>query len=517
MEAKCSVSRALTSVSSLASNMADVVDDINMDCTVNDEIIPKSAQELAELKKENGNQLYKIKQYRSALPLYTEAIELCPDAASYYGNRSACYMMLNLYQDALEDARKSVQLDSAFVKGYIRILKCAIALGDMMTAEQAVKSIKSLEPNNNSIKNELASLEILNKFEADGAKAYDKKEFRTVVYCMDRCIGQSPNCSRYKTMKAECLAYLGRFEESQEIVNGILHSDKGNAEAIYVRGLCLFYEDNIDSASNHFMQVLRLAPDHGKAKEMYKKAKLLKRKKEEGNDAFKNCRYQDALNLYTEALEVDTFNKKTNAKLYFNRATVYSKLNNLQKAIADCTSALSLDENYLKALLRRAKCYMDLGEYEEAVRDYEKACKMDKNRENKRLLQDAKLALKKSKRKDYYKILGVERNATDDEIKKAYRKRALVHHPDRHANASDAEKKEQEKKFKELGEAYGILSDPKKKARYDSGQDCEDGLDAGMHDFDPTQMFQTFFTNGHGGQFSYSSSGSFPGFSFQFS
>lgn len=49
-----------------------------------------------------------------------------------------------------------------------------------------------------------------------------------------------------------------------------------------------------------------------------------------------------------------------------------------------------------------------------------------------------------------------------------------MHHPDRHANATDIEKKEQEKKFKEVGEAYGVLSDPKKKARYDSGQDLED-------------------------------------------
>ena len=49
--------------------------------------------------------------------------------------------------------------------------------------------------------------------------------------------------------------------------------------------------------------------------------------------------------------------------------------------------------------------------------------------DHKHLLKNAQLELKKSKRKDYYKVLGVDKNATEDEIKKAYRKRALMHHP----------------------------------------------------------------------------------------
>lgn len=51
----------------------------------------------------------------------------------------------------------------------------------------------------------------------------------------------------------------------------------------------------------------------------------------------------------------------------------------LSESITECSEALKLNENYLKALLKRATIYMELEEYEEAVRDLEKACKMDKN------------------------------------------------------------------------------------------------------------------------------------------
>jgi len=178
------------------------------------------------------------------------------------------------------------------------------------------------------------------------------------------------------------------------------------------------------------------------------------------------------------------------------------KLRKWESAIADCNRCLEAKPTMTKAKVRRAQCLLEMKQFDECIREYADLIKEDpQNQEYKQAQQKAKLELKKSKRKDYYAILGVGQNASAAEIKKAYRKKALEWHPDKNSS-TEASKKEAELKFKDINESYECLSDAQKKTRYDSGVDDEDDGGGGGghgHGMDMNNIFSMFFQQGGGG------------------
>lgn len=146
----------------------------------------------------------------------------------------------------------------------------------------------------------------------------------------------------------------------------------------------------------------------------------------------------------------------------------------IKKAGPYCAEALQLVPHSLAGLLYKAQTALDEDRFEDAIRTLESAKEHHpSSQEAQSLQQKAQTLLKRSKQKDYYKVLGISRDADDRTIKRAYRQLVKQHHPDK-ANAQGVSKEEAEKKMAAINEAYEVLSDSELRTRFDNGDDPND-------------------------------------------
>ncbi|KAF6034776.1 PpD3 [Bugula neritina] len=131
--------------------MADEVSngpDMPAATTVNEQAI-----EQAERVKETANEYFKNQNYDEAIKFYTQAIEINPNVAAYYGNRSFAYIKTECFGYALEDANKALQLDRAFLKAYYRRACANMALGKFKLALKDFEAVHKARPNDKDAKN----------------------------------------------------------------------------------------------------------------------------------------------------------------------------------------------------------------------------------------------------------------------------------------------------------------------------------------------------------------------------
>ncbi|KAJ4361975.1 hypothetical protein N0V83_010916 [Neocucurbitaria cava] len=460
----------------------------------------------AEEYKAAGNKFFKIKDYPAAIKEYSKAIDADPKNATYYSNRAAAFISANRFVEAMEDCKTADELDPDNMKILLRLGRVYTSLGRPDEAVQVYNSIdataKDMQPAL-TMQKHLRTAE--DTFRNGGAGSM-------VIYALNEAekgLGVGVDRPRkWQLMRGEAHLRMGNpnaLGEAQNVAMSLLRNNNQDPDALVLRGRALYAQGENDKAIQHFRQALSCDPDFKEAVKYLRMVQKLERMKQEGNAAFKAGRYKEAIDTYSQALEIDPANKNTNSKLLQNRALCHTRQKSWKLAIADAEKALELDPSYTKARKTRAKALGEAGNWEEAVRDL-KAIQEENPSEPgiAKEIRDAELELKKSKRKDYYKILGLQKDATETEIKKAYRKLAIVHHPDKNPDDEDAADR-----FKEIQEAHETLSDPQKRERYDSGADLIDPSDmfgggGGGHPFaqaggiDPEILMQMFGGMGGG-------------------
>ncbi|KAH7329345.1 hypothetical protein B0I35DRAFT_42675 [Stachybotrys elegans] len=472
----------------------------------------------AESYKAAGNRLFKEKNYKKAIEQYSKAVDLFPDSPTYLSNRAAAYMTNGQYEAALEDCSRAADLDPQNPKVLLRLARIYTGLG---RPEEAMLTFGRINPPP-SAKDTAPAKEMLHHINAAKHSLNGSTAMSMVLHALDQAErGLGPGVSKprkWQLMRGEAYLKMGRenaLGEAQNIAMSLLRANSQDPEALVLRGRVMYAQGENDKAVQSFRMALNCDPDYREAVKWLRVVQKLDRMKEEGNASFKSGRWQDAIQKYTDALEIDPTNKSMNAKLLQNRAQCKIKLKQYDDALGDCERAISLDPSYTKARKTKANALGQSGKWEDAVREWKSIHELEpEDATIPKEIRRAELELKKSQRKDYYKIMGLEKDAGPDEFKRAYRKLAVKLHPDKNPGNAEAEAK-----FKDLQEAYETLSDPQKKARYDSGDDLIDPSDmfgggggGGMGGIDPEILFSMM--NGGGGGFGgggFRGAGGFPG------
>jgi len=366
--------------------------------------------------KERGNHYFKIRDYHSAIKYYSYAIEdatthcealksyssretVKSQLASYYGNRAAAYTMINYPNEALEDCDAAIQCDPSFVKGYYRkgkILQSKGCIEDALKVFDIGVKNMMVEENRGLLRKErddvlslkgkyyMARDSILSCMEyKDKDLDEDKKEeIEKSLNQLNDILASCPNWKDVGIAKAQTMELLDRNDDALSLVSILLNKnpdEKQNAELSHVRAKCYYNAGKLDDA----IQILSKIPnkDHN-VKKLYEALSFIKLKKSVADRAFACGRFEEAVESYNEAISV-TSNKTLLSKLFFNRAVAKANLYMNAEAVVDCTEALALDPDYLKAFLRRAASYVSIGteeDFAKALDDYNRAEELAKSK-----------------------------------------------------------------------------------------------------------------------------------------
>ncbi|XP_038993230.1 dnaJ homolog subfamily C member 7-like [Hibiscus syriacus] len=522
-----------------------------------------SVNEVCEMWRLRGNQAYRNDNLPKAEEFYTQGINSIPSNETLrcsikplvlcYSNRAATRISLGRMREALADCLMAAALDPNFLKVYARAANCHLLLGETETAVRCFS--KCLGSGADVCLDRRTTIDAANGLQKakkvdelliSSTALLEQKSSSSASSALDmiaEALSISPYSEKLLEMKAEALYMLRKYEEAIQLCEQSLSiAEKNFSKAETANQLAstdgsgcysfaMVWRWNLMSKSYFCMGKLEKALDllqkleqvgsmedkqSGKILEMSVLLAItireLLRLKNAGNDAVRSGRYTEAIEYYTSALSSNVESRPFAAICFCNRAAAHQALGQIADAIADCSLAMALDENYSKAVSRRATLYGMIRDYSQASIDFQRLiCILEKQSEKKthqsekkthqsdnrdrstgnskeiglarRQLSSMQEEAKKEIPLDLYLILGVKPSDSASDVKKAYRKAALRHHPDKAGQflariengdegrlwkeIAEVIHNDADRLFKTIGEAYAVLSDTVKRSEYD--------------------------------------------------
>ena len=374
-------------------------------------------------------------------------------------------------------------------------------------AEESLRSASTRCPGKKEIEEELQRVRVLSAHLAEGERALSggeparALEMYAAALKVTQCAAVQLGCARAEIA-------LGRCDGAMRTTAAVIRAEPGNVRAYAARGHALCLKLDFDQGMKHVREGLRLDPDHAECASLFRRMKRAGAALDRGRTAAGTRDFEAAAIAFTESLDAaqaPTHSPFTAAVLA-QRANARLRLKEYDAALVDCAAAIASQEDHKPAYFTQSTALLHLGKPQEAADSLKVLLEMDPGDETVRCVsflfsfsfyhplnvrairltsrvfvfvhhrrhhEKATFEVRKSKRPDYYAILGISRVASVPEVKQAYKQRCMEWHPDRHANSSDEDKAAAERNFKLLGEALEVMEDTMKRQLYDEGFDKE--------------------------------------------
>ncbi|KIV96798.1 hypothetical protein PV10_00615 [Exophiala mesophila] len=471
-----------------------------------------------------------------ALTYFDAAVSRDPSDSSSFYQRGITYLSLGRSLQAAADFNKVLSLKPDFEPALTQRAKLRARNGEWASAREDFLAVGA------KAEEDLARLN-----EAEGAyyiamEAEKHGDFEACINQAGIAIMTAGAALSLRQLRARCRFERGEIQEGVSDLAHVLQIHPGSIEPHIQISAMLFYGlGDTDRGLAQIKKCLHSDPDSKPCKSLFREEKIVAKQVDKLNAHISKAQYSAASKLLVGAatedepgllsdvktnvgslLESGAIHPRAPSGLYLDlvekACQCYSSMKSSSKAQKYCSEALTLNPDSLYGLLHKAQTHSDAENFEAAIQTLTAA--RDKHPDQQGVIEEklnqAQIALKRSKTKDYYKVLGVPRDADERTIKKAYRDAVKAHHPDK-SRAKGIPKEDAEKKMASINEAYEVLSDPELKARFDQGEDPNDPMSqqGGNHfqgsNFGGGQQF--VFQQGGGRAFKFSGGfAGFPGF-----
>mmetsp|Transcript_29306 Transcript_29306/g.95514 ORF Transcript_29306/g.95514 Transcript_29306/m.95514 type:complete len:495 (-) Transcript_29306:84-1568(-) len=412
-----------------------------------------------------GDEALRSGNVAAAIRHYGDAISADPESALLYTKRAGAHMQRKDLAAALKDLDRCVELDPKSVSGLFNRGKLLRQLCSFDRAKADLARVLELKPAHGSAPKEMQQVQ---QMSAAMNAARSARAQRSAAKLRIAIEGPAGECPEALLWASELDFAEGEYESAVASTGKLLKMEPGSIEALLLRGRAYVRLMEYDTGKRHFAEALQRDPEHKETLAEHRKVKNLVKKTNQASEAEASGDWEKAAEAFARALEVDPEHTRANIDLHMGLCRVNIKRKDGNAAVRACTEVLNLDANRADALLQRAEAHI--------IADNPKAAQADGNNARQRfgnsrevidLLQRCERLIRMAERKDYYATLGISKQATAAEIKRAYKKGALQWHPDKCKDELEV----CEKNFHEVGEAYEILGDEDMRLKYDRGED----------------------------------------------